>query len=70
MSAQHRNALMFFAVLFALEAGPPVSAQETEVTLNQNKAISGGVTPGDRADSRSRSLGRVAMCSPAISIQP
>ncbi|MGA7386959.1 MAG: right-handed parallel beta-helix repeat-containing protein [Pseudolabrys sp.] len=49
MSAQHRNALMFFAVLFALEAGPPVSAQETEVTLNQNKAISGGVTPGDKS---------------------
>ena len=43
----HRNAPVCFAILFVVGTAQSVSAMETEVTLNQDKAISGGITPGD-----------------------
>ena len=47
MSRQHQIALMGLTILFVVGAAQSVSAMETEVTLNQNKAISGNITPGD-----------------------
>ena len=41
----HRNAPVCFAILFVVGTAQSVSAMETEVTLNQDKAISGGITP-------------------------
>ena len=43
----HPDAPVCFAILFVVGTAQSVSAMETEVTLNQDKAISGGITPGD-----------------------
>ena len=47
MSTHYQTALMGLTVLFVVGAAQSLSAMESEVTLNQNKAISGNITPGD-----------------------
>ena len=47
MSTNYQTALMGLTVLFVVGAAQSLSAMESEVTLNQNKPISGNITPGD-----------------------
>jgi hypothetical protein len=48
MSAtQYQNALICLAILFVVGVAQSASAMETEVALNDDMAIKGGVTPGD-----------------------
>jgi hypothetical protein len=49
MSLQHRNALLLATLLSLALIEPSSAAQENEITINQNKAVAGGVTPGDAA---------------------
>jgi len=46
-ATRHQNTLICLAMLFVVGVAQSATAMETEVALNEDMAIKGGVTPGD-----------------------